>query len=685
MADNTSLNAATGGDLISTDQITTLNGASTASGEKAQRVKVGHGVDGTFNDVSNSTPLPSVEFDAELNLPQGMTVYRERAVAQRYGVLLDSIADGLASFWTQTVTNGGTISVVAGEGLIQSNTATNGTAQLVSTAPAYLPGQSAWMIASARFGDTGVVGNTRRIGAFTVSAGVPQDGFYFELADTTLNAVSAKAGVATAVAVGSWSRVALVPFTPDANYHLFEIRYTGNRADFYIDNVLRHTVSGTTTPITTTLNFPMAVQSLSTSGTTNRIIAVRNIGLGRYGTPDTVIVSSATLAAETTKVIGTVNFAPAQTVATVSTVTAVTAITNALPAGTAILGKIGIDQTTPGTTNAVAVTNTSFGVTQATAANLNATVVGTGTFAVQAAATLAAETTKVIGTVNFSAGQTVATVTTVGAVTAITNALPTGANTIGAITNANLDVLLSTRLKPADTLAAVTTVTTVSAVTAITNALPTGANTIGSVKLTDGTTAAVVKAASTASAATDPSVVVALSPNSPVQQAALTKGTQGATGVTTQDLKDAGRVSISVTTYRAAGIVTTEALFAAATFSNSRDAATATTGVQFTVTAGKRFRIQSIECSIFNNAAAACTSKLVLRGVAAAGTITNASPPLMIWDIGSNSVTTGQYIGPMVLPLPDGFELLPGYAYGFTNLSSAATVLHTISLNGFEY
>lgn len=37
------------------------------------------------------------------------------------------------------------------------------------------------------------------------------------------------------------------------------------------------------------------------------------------------------------------------------TLTAVTAITNALPAGTAILGKTGIDQTTPGTTNGVVV------------------------------------------------------------------------------------------------------------------------------------------------------------------------------------------------------------------------------------------------------------------------------------------------------------------------------------------
>jgi hypothetical protein len=54
--------------------------------------------------------------------------------------------------------------------------------------------------------------------------------------------------------------------------------------------------------------------------------------------------------------IGAVNIASGQTLAsvtTVSTVTAVTAITNALPAGTNVIGKFSIDQTTPGTTNAV--------------------------------------------------------------------------------------------------------------------------------------------------------------------------------------------------------------------------------------------------------------------------------------------------------------------------------------------
>jgi hypothetical protein len=58
-------------------------------------------------------------------------------------------------------------------------------------------------------------------------------------------------------------------------------------------------------------------------------------------------------------------------------------------------------------------------------------------------------------------------------------------------------------------------------------ALPTGANTIGAVKLTDGTNTAAVKAASTAAAAGDPSVVVALSPNSPVPTGANSIGTVG--------------------------------------------------------------------------------------------------------------------------------------------------------------
>lgn len=66
---------------------------------------------------------------------------------------------------------------------------------------------------------------------------------------------------------------------------------------------------------------------------------------------------------------------------------------------------------------------------------------------------------------------------------------------VGVVSAANLDVALSTRLKPADTLAAVTTVTTVAAVTAITNALPTGTNSLG--KISDITTSVVPGTAAT--------------------------------------------------------------------------------------------------------------------------------------------------------------------------------------------
>ena len=72
MADNTTINAGTGGDIIATDELTTLNGGA-VSGFKAQRVKVGHGTDATFTDTKGSTPLP-VDTDSKRTIS-----YRGRA------------------------------------------------------------------------------------------------------------------------------------------------------------------------------------------------------------------------------------------------------------------------------------------------------------------------------------------------------------------------------------------------------------------------------------------------------------------------------------------------------------------------------------------------------------------------------------------------------------------------------
>ena len=70
-----------------------------------------------------------------------------------------------------------------------------------------------------------------------------------------------------------------------------------------------------------------------------------------------------------------------------------------IAAGSSIVGSVSINQTTPGTTNGVqTLTGSTTAVTQATAASLNATVVGTGTLAVQNTSATPAGTNS-IGTV----------------------------------------------------------------------------------------------------------------------------------------------------------------------------------------------------------------------------------------------------------------------------------------------
>ena len=131
-----------------------------------------------------------------------------------------------------------------------------------------------------------------------------------------------------------------------------------------------------------------------------------------------------------------------------------------------------IDQTTPGTTNRVDV-GTINSVAPAFGTGVRGATVQRVTVAtddlVPVSATLAAETTKVIGTVNVAASQTIA----------VTQATP-----------ASLQM-------------------------SATQVVGTAA-TRWFAQISDGTTSPAIKAASTAAAATDPALVVAISPNNPV-------------------------------------------------------------------------------------------------------------------------------------------------------------------------
>ena len=208
-------------------------------------------------------------------------------------------------------------------------------------------------------------------------------------------------------------------------------------------------------------------------------------------------------------------------------------------------------------------------------------------------------------------------------------------------------------------------------------------------KLSDGTNTTAVKAASTAAAAADPAVVVSLSPNSPVAMAALTKGTQNATGVSTQDLKDSGRVNICATAVDQALTAATETMI---TMSVSRDGAAVATATSNVITSGKRFRITSITVFAEAGGSVPVSARVSVRlRFAATGGAINTSPLQVLLKMPLLGATAKTVVSQFE-DFPDGIEFLGDgtKAWGLSVLCpewAATTELPTVSVSlfGFEY
>lgn len=216
-----------------------------------------------------------------------------------------------------------------------------------------------------------------------------------------------------------------------------------------------------------------------------------------------------------------------------------------------------------------------------------------------------------------------------------------------------------------------------------TNTMPTGDAVSRAIHTTntDGTNVAAVKAASTAAVAGDPSLVVALSPNTAVTPPTLTKGTQGATGFSTQDLKDAGRV-YTVFTATAVACVTTEALVSLTPY---RDLTAGSAGTSHAVTSGKRLRLTSITLTVRATSTVAVHGLIRLRLLA--GTVLVGSPVHLSVGCGTGNITPA-VIGHALsttIPIPDGLELSGTMQLGCTQLFSATSATIDVQISGFEY
>jgi hypothetical protein len=174
--------------------------------------------------------------------------------------------------------------------------------------------------------------------------------------------------------------------------------------------------------------------------------------------------------------------------------------------------------------------------------------------------------------------------------------------------------------------------------------------------------------------------------NATVTQQTLTKGTQGATGVTTQDLKDAGRATLQFyAVAAAAGATGTET---AITLTKASGTSATSTGTSFVITNGKTFRITSITVATRGNATATIQSTTFNLRINTAGAVVTTSTPIVM-SVRSATPATASAWDRFQIPLPDGLEYAGNGTIQFGMTAAATYVTNAptwdVYITGFEY
>ena len=264
MADNSTLPAT--GDIISTDEITTRNGAAIVTGEKVQRIKVGFGSDGVLRDVDSvnglpvtgtffqttqpvSGPVTDVQLRAtplSVMLPAGknkVTVDDTQSDIHGQLVGVTRITQIATKFFQQApsaflniTTSGGATATgpTAGAGVFSTSTAV--TAALLAQTPVgvlYAAQYEAWAVLSGAYTAPTSAASFQRLGVYDVANGYSfgYNGLTFGLwvransvdtfiAQTAWNK-DTLSGAATSLFTNNGAPVALAP----TNMNMFRVRY----------------------------------------------------------------------------------------------------------------------------------------------------------------------------------------------------------------------------------------------------------------------------------------------------------------------------------------------------------------------------------------------------------------------------------------------------------------------------
>jgi hypothetical protein len=187
-----------------------------------------------------------------------------------------------ANFWTFTLVGTGTATQANDQVVLATGATANSSAAITSVESARFIGESLNRYSGIiQLGDTGTANNIRRWGMFNGT-----DGIYFMLSGTTMNVATMKGGVETAVPSASWNQSTTVPTLTNAN--IYRIVYGDLNVFFYINNVLVHKVSFSTTPPTNTINLPNYLGNTNSGGSTSNVSITARVSvtqrLGKFET-----------------------------------------------------------------------------------------------------------------------------------------------------------------------------------------------------------------------------------------------------------------------------------------------------------------------------------------------------------------------------------------------------------------